>query len=220
MLSQATFQKPGCRSPVDDTAPPIPLKFVIPGLLWLAGLELLARHESIQGAGWYPGLLTLSMLLIPWAAVWISSSGVDALGYRRDRALLSFGWGMVAGGIWRIVSVLLNLWSLRLNGLADGIFTLLAVLIWVPFLEETFFRGYLARSLSKSVGSIVGISLQAALFALLPSHTVQGLWHLAGIFGFGILAGWLTTRHDAIWPAWGAHAFANLLPLISLAAPV
>jgi membrane protease YdiL (CAAX protease family) len=34
------------------------------------------------------------------------------------------------------------------------------------------------------------------------------------IFGFGLLAGWLMHVRSSIWAPWGAHAFANLLPML------
>jgi membrane protease YdiL (CAAX protease family) len=45
-------------------------------------------------------------------------------------------------------------------------------------------------------------------------HWAQGWLHLVSIFGFGLLAGWLVVKRGSVWSAWGAHAFANLLPSI------
>jgi hypothetical protein len=39
---------------------------------------------------------------------------------------------------------------------------------------------------------------------------------LAGIFAFGVLAGWLVETRRTLWIGWGAHAFANVLPTVLL----
>jgi membrane protease YdiL (CAAX protease family) len=39
---------------------------------------------------------------------------------------------------------------------------------------------------------------------------------LAGIFAFGVLAGWLVETRRTLWIGWGAHAFANVLPSLLL----
>jgi membrane protease YdiL (CAAX protease family) len=124
---------------------------------------------------------------------------------------------MVAGGVWRLLSMLINLWWVQLgSNPAVGISQLFGALIWIPLVEETFFRGYLGRALSASLGMWPAILIQALLFTLQPVHWQQGHFALISIFGFGFLAGWLERRFNSIWAPWGAHAFANLLAILLL----
>lgn len=118
---------------------------------------------------------------------------------------------------WRVASVLLNLLGLELTGILQGSLQILTHMLWIPLVEETFFRGYLGRALIRRWGFVSGVLLQAAAFALLPSHVSQGGWSMLSIFAFGLLAGWLMHRRDSIWAVWGAHAFANFLPLLAQA---
>jgi membrane protease YdiL (CAAX protease family) len=189
---------------------------VVPGLLLILGLEVMVLLGFIQYTPRLQFLFTATMLLIPWITTLLSDNGLESLGYTRERLWLHIGWGMVAGGFWRILSVIINLWGLELNGVWTSSRHVLAAVLWVPFLEETFFRAYLGRSLTGKFGAVMGILIQATLFTLLPSHTQQGVWSLMSIFAFGLLAGWLMKKRQSIWAPWGAHAFANLLPILVL----
>jgi len=132
-------------------------------------------------------------------------------GYTRDRGLADYGWGMVAGGIWRGLSMAFNLWS-GWARIGWGVFSWIGALVIIPLVEETFFRGYLGRALRLRVGKWPAILVQGILFALHPGHWAQGYLHLISIFLFGILAGWLMEKRGSIWASWGAHGFANILP--------
>ena len=193
----------------------LPLKAVLPGLLAITALDGLAVVGIWKVIPHGDLLHSLLLLVTPWITVWLTREKPNVYGYHGRRFLLDFGWGMVAGGCWRLGSLLLNMallgWSM------DSFGAWLSALVWVPFLEETFFRGYLCRSLASFVGVWPGIIIQAILFALQPYHLGQGWIGLLSVFVFGILAGWLMHRRDSIWAAWGAHAFANviLIPLTS-----
>ncbi len=195
----------------------LPLHLAIPGLFVILGFELLILLGLIEFEIGTQVLLTAALLLLPWIAVLISRADPGSLGYRRENVFLHFGWGMVAGGVWRVMSVLLNYSHLDLRGLTGTSLDLLTSIIWVPFVEETFFRGYIGRSLSQAWGPAAGIFVQAIVFTLLPSHTGQGGWSMISIFVFGLLSGWLMETRRSVWAPWGAHAFANVLPLIVLA---
>lgn len=195
----------------------LPMSAVLPGLVLVSGIEILVHTRLLPGTAGLKLLLNAILVVLPWVTLWFFRCGVDALGYTRDRVILYLGWGFVAGGFWRIASVAINLWGLTLNGLVQDSTQVLLILIWVPFIEETFFRGYVGRTLSQELSPGAGILAQAVLFTLLPTHTIQGAWSLFSIFGFGVLAGWLMSVRKSIWPPLGAHAFANLLPLLVLA---
>ncbi len=193
----------------------LPLRAVIPGLVIILLVDFLAILGFWPAA---PGLNTafsMVLLLLPWVTLLVSRGQIRSLGYRRERFLKTVGWGMVAGGLWRIFSLLFNLWGLSLGASLDPWMTrLIGAVIWVPLLEETFFRGYLGRSLISKLGLWPGTLLQALLFSLHPVHLGQGAISLVSVFGFGLLAGWLQFRFDNLWSAWAAHAFANVLPLL------
>lgn len=177
---------------------------MVPGLIFVVGVDV----AGIAGVGGrFLGWWSIVSLVIPWVTILVLRRRPSALGYLRERWLAELGWGMAAGAAWRGLSMALNLaW---LGGSVTGLF---GAIVWAPLVEETFFRGYLGRALSARLGRWSGILLQATLFAALPGHWAQGWLALAGIFGFGVLAGWLVEARRNLWIAWGAHAFANVLP--------
>jgi membrane protease YdiL (CAAX protease family) len=193
----------------------LPLWVVFPGLLYIFVIDVL----TVVGI---PTVLrpivqpwSLVLALIPWVTLVVLRWRPSTFGFRRRRALADFGWGILAGAIWRAASLGFNyLYEGNVTELGWGLGSWILALVWIPLVEETFFRGYLGRSFSAHIGRWPGIIIQAILFSLHPGHWTQGWPHLASIFIFGILAGWLVERRGSIWPAWGAHAFANILPQI------
>lgn len=192
-----------------------PLRAVVPGLFLITIVDGLTVIGLWPSAGWINLSLPIVLACIPWVTALILRFPIRSLGYNRRQFVRVFGWGIVAGGYWRLASLLFNLWAIDLGPSISGFFTsLIGALIWIPLVEETFFRGYLGRSLSGSIGVWPGIIVQAVLFTFQPVHWYQGGVAMVSIMVFGILAGWLHERWDSLWPAWGAHAFANLLPLL------
>lgn len=191
------------------------LKLVIPGVVLIFSLEILVLVGVLRYTAQFQLFLTILMVVLPWAAFLGSRQGLNSLGFSRDRFFLHLGWGMVAGGVWRIGSILLNLWALELGGRILSSISILTAILWVPFVEETFFRAYIGRSITNSWGKVAGILIQAILFTLLPSHIDQGIWSSISILAFGLLAGWLIETRRSIWAPWGAHSFANLLPMLA-----
>ena len=197
-----------------ETGPPgMSFAAIAPGLVIAVGLDLIAL------AGWsekQAALVRLSPLVLvglPWVTLLVLRRSPAALGYIRHRAVARFGWGVLAGALWRGASLALNLWWAEApDRLGAGLWDWLGGLIWVPFVEETFYRGYLGLGLQKRCGRLGAVVLQALLFTLHPVHWSQGFPHLVSVFGFGLLAGALVARTGSIWPAWGAHAMANVLP--------
>ncbi len=194
----------------------LPIWAILPGLLYVAALGLvtfLGLHPFLKRgfdhAFWLPALL-------PWATILaLRRSPVD-FGYTRRRALAEYGWGMVFGGVWRGASMAFNQWYLFGRALGpEGLGIALAVVL-VPLVEETFYRGYLARSLASRYGVWVAVIVQATAFTLHPTHWLQGWPAVLSIFLFGLLAGWLVLARNSIWIALGAHSFANVLPEIIL----
>jgi membrane protease YdiL (CAAX protease family) len=190
------------------------LSEVLPGLLLILIVDLLTISGFWPDLGWVNSGLSLFMVSVPWATLLILRKPIACLGYSRAQLLRSFGWGMVAGGIWRVLSLSFNFWWTNLGDRSIQWAPLVGALVWVPLVEETFFRGYLGRTLSRTIGTWQGNLIQAVLFTLHPVHWSQGALSLMSVLGFGLIAGWLQLRFNSIWSAWGAHAFANLLPLL------
>lgn len=205
---------PALRIPGDGEAVErLPLRAVLPGLIGIVLIDLAAVAGLWPGAGWVPPAAAIAMAILPWATLLVLRRPPAALGYTRRRAVAEYGWGAVAGGLWRGASIALHLGWGGL-GLAPGAGALLGALVWVPLVEETFYRGYLGRALVPHLGRAGAVLAQAVLFTLHPVHWSQGLPALLSIFAFGLLAGALVEWRRSIWPAWGAHGLANLLALL------
>jgi len=201
-------------SPEERTTPePLTLAAVLPGLLLILLVDLATVLKLRHVFGPYFNAWNLLITILPWVTLILFRKSPAKYGYRRQRALAGFGWGMVAGGVWRGLSLGFN--SLFQGGwsqIGGNVHAWFGAVIWIPFVEETFFRGYIGAPLVKQFGRWPGILVQALIFSLHPGHWSQGWPHLASIFAFGILAGWLFERYQSIWPSWGAHAFGNVLP--------
>lgn len=193
------------------------LRAVAPGFILILLVDILTVSGIWPKLGWINNLLSLTLVCLPWATLIVLRKPIESLGYQQKDFLRILGWGVVAGGLWRLVSIVFNLWWVDLGALnLAWISRFLGAIVWIPLVEETFFRGYLGRAFSKGIGVWPGILLQALLFTLQPVHWNQGGIALLSIIGFGLLAGWLQQHWDSIWSSWGAHAFANLLPLLIL----
>lgn len=192
----------------------LPIRTILPGLICILLIDLVAW----MGIGANGSVIATSLLiLLPWVTLLFTKRSPATIGYVRERAVARYGWGMVAGGVWRGLSMGFNYLILRPPISLGSTWTqLISSLILVPFVEETFYRGYLGRSLAKKLGRWPGIIIQATLFTLYPIHWNQGWPAIASIFGFGVLSGWLVERTGSIWIGWGAHGFANILPVLLL----
>ena len=100
-------------------------------------------------------------------------------------------------------------------GLAgDGALILLSALalgVWVPFVEEVFFRGFLFAGLAARYGLYVGVGASAAMFALVhfsPAAVIP-------IFVTGILFGLVYHVTRSIWIPVAAHSAQNILALLA-----
>ena len=195
----------------------LPMREVLAGLAFVTAVDLLTVlgrwPEGLPGWAVHTGVL----VVLPWLTLLLAGRPAAVFGYQRGLLLLDLGWGVVAGCGWRLINLLLGLAWIYASGV--GIMAgLISALLWVPFVEETFFRGYLGRALEARWGFWRGNLAQALVFTLQPYHWSQGWPGLLYIFGFGLLAGWLMGRRGTIWPAWAAHASANLMALLLAAA--
>ena len=83
------------------------------------------------------------------------------------------------------------------------------IVIWVPFAEEVFFRGFLLAALVAPLGPVRAALLSSAVFAV--GHLM--LSAMIPFFVTGLLLAWLYLRTRSVWPPITAHAAQNLLAL-------
>ena len=99
--------------------------------------------------------------------------------------------------------------------LGDGLSRLLSILVvvlWGPFVEEVFFRGFLLAALAGPLGAMRAAVLSSAIFA--AAHILVGA--MIPILITGLLLSWLYLRTRSIWPPFMMHAAQNLI-VVSLA---
>ena len=185
----------------------LPVIAVVPGLLFIIFVDIVT---VLDVEIFKPYLYSWSLIIavLPWVTLLLFKKTPVVFGYTRKRLPVIFGWGMVAGAVWRGLSMGF-LYSTQIGWNTAWLF---GMIIWIPFVEETFFRAYLGGGLARIFGRWPAIILQATLFSLHPAHWSQGWLDVISIFSFGILSGWLYHRFQSIWAPWGAHALANFLP--------
>ncbi len=96
----------------------------------------------------------------------------------------------------------------------DGALMLASVLalgVWVPFVEEVFFRGFLFAGIAARYGLYVGIAASAFLFAVVHFSLAT----IIPIFVTGILFALVYHVTRSIWIPIAAHSAQNLLALLA-----
>lgn len=83
------------------------------------------------------------------------------------------------------------------------------IVLWVPFAEELFFRGFLLAALVAPLGPGRAAIVSSIIFAF--GHLMLGA--MIPLFVTGLLLAWLYLRTRSIWPPITAHAAQNLLAL-------
>jgi hypothetical protein len=92
---------------------------------------------------------------------------------------------------------------------AGAALTFIALVLWTPFTEEVFFRGFVFAGLWPRLGSTGAIIVSALIFSLF--HIAYGV--LIPIFITGVLLAWLYRRTGSLWPSIVAHAGQNGIAL-------
>lgn len=128
----------------------------------------------------------------------------------------AIGVGAVIGLVWVLSapaavtgSVALS-WQLgALGGLGLTLWIalrLIGTIVFVPLIEELFFRGYLLSRLDRgtTVSRVLALTVSSALFGLLHDRWIEGA--AAGL-AFGLLMLRRNALQDAVW----AHITANLI---------
>ena len=91
------------------------------------------------------------------------------------------------------------------------VFSGLALAVWTPIAEETFFRGFILRGLANRWRVTPALIVSAAVFAAL--HLAPAL--LLPVFVTGLLLGFLYHRTGSLWPCIAVHAAQNLAAVLS-----
>lgn len=96
------------------------------------------------------------------------------------------------------------------------VFLWLAVVIFAPIFEETFFRGFLFVGLKQSrIGSVGTIALTTLLWALL--HVQYDVYTMSTIVVLGVILGIVRLKSDSLWSPLLIHSFWNLLAMVQTA---
>ena len=185
---------------------------------------------------WILGALEGLMLLVVWAfAVRRYRVSWGSVGLRLPKARsgprsLSTLWAtiivlpmvallmsLVATGAYGAMVDALGLEALQPTPVPDeflgsGITRLLlsaVIVLWGPFVEEVFFRGFFLGGLIAPLGAARAAVVSAAIFAV--AHIEIG--SMIPLFITGLALAWLYLRTRSIWPPIMAHAAQNLLAI-------
>ena len=91
----------------------------------------------------------------------------------------------------------------------------IAVILFAPLFEETFFRGFLFVGLRRSRLGVAGtVAITALTWALI--HFQYGYFGKAVIFALGIYLGVIRQKTDSLWAPVTAHALINLIAMIEI----
>ncbi len=208
---------------------------VIQALVVLAaGVDEAAEPDLLTP--WVLGALEGLMLLavwafgvrryrVPWSRVGLRRPEAR-LGQRSSSALwaniivlpmVALLMSLVATGIYASMIDALGVEALQPSPVPDeflgsGATRLLisaVVVLWGPFVEEVFFRGFFLGGLIAPLGAARAAVLSAAFFAV--AHLQIG--SMIPLFITGLVLAWLYVRTRSIWPPLMAHAAQNYLAL-------
>jgi uncharacterized protein len=87
----------------------------------------------------------------------------------------------------------------------NDVFSILAVVVAAPLLEELLFRGVILDGFLKIYTPKSAIVLSAILFGLAHMNP----WQFIGAFILGILIGWVYWKTDSLWPCIFIHLVNN-----------
>ena len=200
-------------------------------ILFLATLAtgILGAEERTLLTPWLVGATEGVML----AAVWVFGinrykARWQTLGLRRPEGRRTFAWPLLAvvaslgfASVYAATVTAIGVDSLEPPTVQEQFFgqgatrlvNTAVVVMWVPFAEEVFFRGFLLAALLPSMGAVRAAVVSSAVFAL--AHLLVST--MLPIFVTGLLLSWLYLRSRSLWPPIAAHAMQNLIA-ISLAA--
>ena len=186
-----------------SNTPYLPVPWYYPWVLAVPQLILLLFIVSISGDDRKP---IRAVLHIPHSEGWIRLSIMTVSASIVAIFLYSFA-------IYKIDVSYLMPPQVPKNILGEGGFTLInlfAIVVWVPFVEELFFRGFLLTSWIPKYGHAKSILLVSLVFMFVHSH--PGLYF--PVFTSSLLISYLFIKTKSLWPAFLSHAALNLLVVI------
>ncbi len=186
-----------------STTPYLPVPWYYPWVLAVPQLILLLFVVSISEDDRKP---IKAVLHIPYSRAWIRLSIMTVLASIVAIFLYSFA-------IYKIDVSYLMPPQVPKNILGEEGFTLInlfAIVVWVPFVEELFFRGFLLTSWIPNYGHAKSILLVSLVFMFVHSH--PGLYF--PVFTSSLFLSYLFIKTKSLWPAVLSHAALNLLVVI------
>ena len=181
----------------------------LPRLAWLAAIAESVLLISV----W---LIVVKKYRLSWSAVGVRPPyGVQSFVLAAAALLGSLAFTAAYGAVVSGLGLdALTPESLPVGLAGDGALILLSALalgVWVPFVEEVFFRGFLFAGLAARYGLYVGVAVSAAMFALVHFSPAT----IIPIFVTGILFGLVYHVTRSIWIPIAAHSAQNLLALLA-----
>ena len=181
-----------------------PWFLAVPQLL-LLGLVLSFATSGYEGAAYgYEGIR--HFFRKPTTQGWVSDSMLTVVLSVGAILLYSFG-------LYKFDIAYLKPPQVPKDILGDGTFVLVnlfAITIWVPFVEEFFFRGLLLNVWAIYYGEIKSIFLVSLIFMLV--HANPGLY--IPVFLSSLLISFLFIKTGTIWAPFLSHAVQNLLVVV------
>jgi len=181
----------------------LPLSWYYPWVLAVPQSLLLLFVISIYGIDRKP---IKTVLHLPYTEGWIRLSILTVL----TSIVAIFLYSLT---IYKIDVFYLMPPQVPKNILGEGGFTLVnlfTIVLWVPFVEELFFRGFLLTYWIPKYGRVRSILLVSLVFMFAHSH--PGLYF--PVFMSSVLISYLFIKTKSLWPAFLSHAALNLLVVI------
>ena len=146
------------------------------------------RISGWQLACWTAGMFLVSVLFTGFYTVIIRHLGIEILLPPEDYSdiLLDDSWFAVS---------------------------FIALVLWTPFTEEVFFRGFIYEGFSQTFGDSKAILLSAGIFSLF--HILAGPGVLIPIFVSGLALAFLYHRTGSLWPCIVVHSIQNSFAVIA-----
>jgi len=149
------------------------------------------RSPIISGwqlACWTGGVFLLSVVFTGFYTVIIRQMGIEVLLPPEDYS------DILLDDVWLVVSFV-------------------ALVLWTPFTEEVFFRGFIHEGFSQTFGDSKAILLSAGIFSLF--HILAGPGVLIPIFVSGLALAFLYHKTGSLLPCIVVHSIQNSLAVIA-----
>ena len=182
-------------------------------------------HLTFQAIGFFECLTLVNALICTWIFARYEHRRIDSYGLPAREAFSARFWEGVALGIAAPALVGLGMlalhgWvivGLNLHGIEWLVFPLgwLLANVLVGFAEETWYRGYMLQTLSKSLGFWPAAVILSLLFV--SDHyffkTGENMYDVVTLFTFGIFICLSVRRTGSLWFGVGFHIAFDIMQL-------